>query len=1022
MTTPTDKWLRTLGYTNSPADVYTRGQLPAEHAYGSEIEALLEDCAGIGATAVYTVDGLPTVCFVEAPTVTEQPGDLIDLIRQKIWNQSLISLIIVVDDQTAQPLSVAKKGKSATCLNLAEASQTGPYSAIDVMSGAIEERHPDWFSEEGRVDRDLLRNLSLAVEQLQKFGMGRQPAQYVLGRCLFVSFLEHRGIVGPDYRERRSVGQLHELIAQRDRTGLAKLLNSLKDDFNGDFLQPEKDVPLDWKPFSDDVLGSLDNFLSRVDLETGQRSFWAYDFRYIPVELISGIYETFLDHESKKLSGAYYTPRHLANFAVDQVFADSKDVCEEVVYDGSCGSGILLATAYRRMLRVASRRSGGNINFQRRCELLLTHIHGSDIDETACRVTAFSLYLCLLENLQPVDIALLQEDEKVKLPPLLGRTIFFGNEQGDFFSEKNPFASKKSCTIYLSNPPWSEPQGASAKLSFETWSKSHGKAMSYRQIAIAFAHKAPLTVVDGGRFCLILNAKPFLSRSSQPFLTQWLRDWKLSRLINFSDIRKLLFPAASHPCVVAVGSPRANEPMSGAEEFEYWVPKSDVSLAFGRLTIHGIDRQRVQTSAIARDNQRLRSFFWGGPHDQALIARLRLSGTVQDLLDRQNKSAPRWISGKGFHHIDKTVTPSPPGKLAAIPFYDANRKPSLPVLDTQILQPFPAKFFEVASFGAHDGQLFHGPRVIFNDGASDEFEPQAFFSDQAFSFQSSVGAFAGPEHDRGLLKFFAVYLRSSLAKYVLLHTSYALATERTRVSMTEVATLPFVVPEKHRNPDAAAKAVNRAAVQVDMLAKMTAFGQQQTYEELRRTLDEIVFDYFGLNSAERLLVIEAVNTLIPSVQPSSLATLRKPTLKRATEADIQQYAMTLQVELRRIQGQIGGEGEIALDTLVQPYDGIGSIGICRISLAKQASKPTVKIGNKVVLETLDWLREQEVLPMPVGESFSLVSDFLFFFGDSIYLAKPLISRFWLSGQALRDATRIIDAIQAGEDNRELSAQ
>jgi hypothetical protein len=545
--------------------------------------------------------------------------------------------------------------------------------------------------------------------------------------------------------------------------------------------------------------------------------------------------------------------------------------------------------------------------------------------------------------------------------------------------------------------------------------------MSYRQIAIAFAHKAPLTVVDGGRFCLILNAKPFLSRSSQPFLVQWLRDWKLSRLINFSDIRKLLFPAANHPCVVAVGSPRANEPMSGAEEFEYWVPKSDVSLAFGRLTIHGIDRQRVQTSAIARDNQRLRTFFWGGAHDQALIASLRLTGTVQDLLDRQKKAPPRWISGKGFHHIDNAVTPSHPGKLAAIPFYDANRKPSLPVLDTQILQPFPSKFEKVASFGAHEGKLFSGPRVIFNDGASDEFEPQAFFSEKAFSFQSSVGAFAGPEYDRNLLKFFAIYLRSSLAKYILLHTSYALATERTRVSMTEVATLPFIVPENHRDPGAAKKAVKEAAAAIDMLSKLGAFGQQQSYENLRDQLDEAVFDYFGLTAPQRLLVVEAVKTLIPSVQPSSLANLPKPTLNRATEDDIKLYALTLQTELRRIQGQLGGEGEIALDAMVQPYDGIGSIGICRISLTNKASKPTVEMGNEAVLEALAWLREQKVLPMPAGESFSLVSDFLFFFENSIYLAKPLISRFWLSGQALRDAARVIDAIHAGEA-RESSIQ
>eukprot|EP00952_Eustigmatos_sp_NYUAD-ZCMA_P005572 24250-Eustigmatos_ZCMA.PRE.1 len=64
----------------------------------------------------------------------------------------------------------------------------------------------------------------------------------------------------------------------------------------------------------------------------GQQSFWRYDFRFIPVELISGIYESFLA-EDKRDVGAYYTPRHLAALAVDEAFAGSADILAERVLD-----------------------------------------------------------------------------------------------------------------------------------------------------------------------------------------------------------------------------------------------------------------------------------------------------------------------------------------------------------------------------------------------------------------------------------------------------------------------------------------------------------------------------------------------------------------------------------------------------------------------------------------------------------------------------------------------------------------
>ena len=42
-------------------------------------------------------------------------------------------------------------------------------------------------------------------------------------------------------------------------------------------------------------LQRLGRFLDGEEVTSGQMYFWAYDFKYIPIELISSIYETFLD-------------------------------------------------------------------------------------------------------------------------------------------------------------------------------------------------------------------------------------------------------------------------------------------------------------------------------------------------------------------------------------------------------------------------------------------------------------------------------------------------------------------------------------------------------------------------------------------------------------------------------------------------------------------------------------------------------------------------------------------------------
>ena len=80
--------------------------------------------------------------------------------------------------------------------------------------------------------------------------------------------------------------------------------------------------------------------------------FWAYDFQLIPVETISAIYENFLEKEGereKRESGAYYTPRFLAEMTLDIALEGATSLAEKRFLDPSCGSGIFLVLLFNRL-------------------------------------------------------------------------------------------------------------------------------------------------------------------------------------------------------------------------------------------------------------------------------------------------------------------------------------------------------------------------------------------------------------------------------------------------------------------------------------------------------------------------------------------------------------------------------------------------------------------------------------------------------------------------------------------------
>lgn len=1009
----TAAWLKALGYASAEGALHVPGSpVDPAHPYASEIQSLLDQTGPVRATAVFDVDGVPTVCFLEGPELLKP--DWVDAVRQRIWNQSLVSIVLKVESDGLVPLPLKKNEAPLPRMPLDRASSEGEYSAPEVQSGDIARRLPAWFDPAERVDQELLKNLQATVSLLKDTGLERGAAQFLMGQVLFVSYLEHRGIVSSAYRETYDVKALHELIKAKDRKGLKVLYVSLKETFNGDFLDPKVHPDAHWTKLSDEVLQLLDLFLSRVNMESGQQAMWNYDFRYIPVELLSGIYETFLNEDQEKL-GAYYTPRNLANLAVEQVFSRSADPTAETVYDGACGSGILLTTAFRRMLGHAESRRGQALSLEERITLLTGHVFGGDVSEDACRVTAFSLYLSLLENLVPRDISLLTGVNDTKLPNLLGKNILFGEKEGDFFSANNAHASSHRFTCFLSNPPWRESdRGETA--SFERWAEASHKPLVRRQIAGAFAQRALESLGPDGKLSLILPVSLFLAPTSETFIQHWLAFVKINRIINFGDMRKLLFPTAKHGCVVVVAELRKavdeGRVFPVDEVFDYWVPKTDVSFAFGRLTIHGSDRHKVQTQRLLQSNSVLRELYWGTPRDRALISKLTATGCLGDMANRPRGG---WQFIKGFNVQRRGTKPLPLRHLKDMRFLDTNLIPKdVPFLDRSLLQPFPVDAIpNVVSYGSNDGRAFKGKRVLFPDGTSNALEMRAVYASGDFCFKHTLAAICGGENDEDLLRFVAAYLRSPLVSYILLHTAFSPANERERVTVAEVEALPFSPPNQHRQPARAAEIIKLVADKSRELQAMDIFQRGVNRNSITREINVLVGRYFDLSDEDIALIEETAEFALTSRQPSSYERILTPWQGVASRATLQAYCETMREELQRWRDALGGRGFFGVEIMATGAASKGAWGIVKVTIKQSATDGRVQdsLETSAMHATLDELRREGLMPMQTHGNIYLAADFLIHAGNTMYFIKPRVNRLWRRNQAIQDVRQIVESVQ-----------
>ena len=279
----------------------------------------------------------------------------------------------------------------------------------------------------------------------------------------------------------------------------------------------------------------------------------------IPVGLVSAIYEQFVHSASAGATGAkparsrgvFYTPLAAVSLVLDEVCAGLTG--DETVLDLSCGSGVFLIEALRRLVHAKAR--GGALSRSAIRQALYNQIYGVDIEEAAVRVAAFSLYLAAME-LDPQP----QQLDDIQFEPLRDRTLLVGSART---IESTP-AGKKALTrggklkefdIIVGNPPWSYQGRAGTADRREAMAgkprQSRGQSLDFVTRGREFAH-------DRTRFGMVLSATPFFSLSSTTMeaVQQNVEELAPVTLVNLSALSKWLFPRANMPAIVLLARHR----------------------------------------------------------------------------------------------------------------------------------------------------------------------------------------------------------------------------------------------------------------------------------------------------------------------------------------------------------------------------------------------------------------------------------------------------------------------------------
>lgn len=770
--------------------------------------------------------------------VAERPSkERIGKWQREVWNQGFTPLLwIVSSDHTdiyngfglPRPPDRAGENRLRTFRNI----QTD-LRQLDQVAGRLSMETGQFWRTESRVhrrntvDRRLLGDISVLERDLVRAGLARDAAQALIGRSIFAKYLVDRKIVS-NVLLREISGEANLTDVLRCTSSTKRFFDWLCTTFNGDMFPSSLSVP--------DASHSnrIAQFLEGADPNTGRRLLFPYQFDVIPVELISSIYEQFVHIATERNStgvtdarhqGVYYTPLAVVRLTLDRLAAGLSG--DETVVDFTCGSGVFLVEALRRLVAIKCREQIVTRDLIR--TTLYEQIYGLDINESAIRVAAFSLYLAALElDEYPCP------PEALTFQPLIGHSL----RVGDAYSVTEQSARRTADTerkgkpfdLIVGNPPWSYQgkEGTEVRRARNTT-----RGLSPRGPSLDFLALARDFGQIGTRVGLVVSAAPFFSRSGTGLAAaqDGLEGLSDIELVDLSAHSRWLFSNAKMPAIVVLGTISDAESTKSEHMSLVHTPWSATAAKGHALEIVPADHNKLAFRSWKRNSNLLKVSFVGRRHDQLLLDSLH---DAYPTLGRRLATLNTELA-VGLTYGNRTR--------------DATFLKGLPTLERGMLQRFSVPndllpFGEARAERPRTRNTYRAPLLLIQESLGAGGRPVAAISNRDVAFSKAYYGVSFMPHHIETAHLLCAVLNSAVASWYFLMSGSEFGVGKRRLLSSDVAEFP--------SPDfeEAIRSTNGRRV----LRAATELTVDHIGGDGLTALDDAVFDLYGLDAVDRVVV------------------------------------------------------------------------------------------------------------------------------------------------------------------------
>jgi len=763
---------------------------------------VLEDAKKLKATAVLfrrmgtTQSSIPQLFIYDNTTLNYSDNDLAE-IHKKIWSSGIVPIYYVVDKtqirifDSREPIKY-KKGKLKVSpfevLEVITQTQSlyEKYSAQLFFNGTFWEQNivKDRFLSSKSAENKLIDGLrKIRTQFINKTNLDKEVAHKVLVLAILVKYLEERKDekgkhVFPNdfFNKYGGAESFCDVIRNKKIVELFKYLSS---HFNGRIFELSEDEE---KQFKDVNLDILALYLD-ADSENGQYVFWRlYSFEYLPIEIISRIYEEFITDRAD----AVYTPTHLARFMVYECMPLNKVKTDFKMIDVSCGSGIFLVTVFKRLIQWWQKeqfeRTGKlkKTNVNKLKSILLNSIYGIDVEKDAVRLSVFSLSIALCDMLSPTEIWTELKFEDLERKNLSHKDFF------SYLSDKD----KTKFDLVIGNPPFED-----KVKDFDEIVAKYNIDILYpiprNQIAMLFLQQSVKLLKKDGLLSLIMPSGPLLyNETGSGFRKEFFSRFEIPQIIDFSSLDKksLLFERAVATAVIFA---KNKKPKDDHQILHITVKRTKAAKEKLFFEIDHYDLNFIPQEIAVSDRIVWKTNLMGGGQLYYLLKKLQNIRTLGEYLEKKKKN-DGWFYREGYTYGNRSkIAPHLTNKLM-VELEDFTEK--------GILRTTIEKAREFEGTRERNKKIFLHPHLIIKETpGQNRFVIQYLKKD--IIFRNEVFGIYTPEKQKENLKKIEKLLQRNYLLFKALLLSFSsragISRSSSTLSMKDFMALPY--PENEKN-------------------------------------------------------------------------------------------------------------------------------------------------------------------------------------------------------------------------------